>query len=72
MKNKNWYQKSWRRMLIDMHIPDWEKEFLSKYEPEEIAEQYGKAGLQSVMFYNTPINLDNPIRWKNGIIYQKF
>ena len=51
MKNKNWYQKSWRRMLIDMHIPDWENVFLSKYEPKEIAEQYERAGLQSVMFY---------------------
>jgi len=51
MKNIQWYQKSWRRMLIDMHIPDWEKEFLSKYEPEQIAEQYERAGLQSVMFY---------------------
>ncbi|MCK5853353.1 hypothetical protein KAH27_10030, partial [bacterium] len=51
MKNKQWYKKSWRRMLIDMHIPDWEKEFLAKYDPELIAQQYEHAGLQSVMFY---------------------
>ena len=27
------YQQSYRRMLVDMHIPDWDPAFLSRYDP---------------------------------------
>ncbi len=27
------YQQSYRRTLVDMHIPDWDAAFLSRYDP---------------------------------------
>jgi len=33
-----WYDKSFRRNLIDMHIPDWDERFMSKFDPREYAE----------------------------------
>ncbi|MHB1458496.1 MAG: alpha-L-fucosidase, partial [Armatimonadota bacterium] len=49
--SKPWYQNGYRRMLVDMHIVDWEEEFLSKYDPEFMAEMYSRANLTSAMFY---------------------
>jgi len=46
-----WYQRSYRRMLVDMHIPDWNEAFLAKYDPVKMAEWYELAGLTSVMCY---------------------
>jgi len=40
-----------RRILVDMHIPDWDERFLSKYDPVKMAEHYQAAGLNHVMFY---------------------
>jgi hypothetical protein len=48
---KMWYKKNYRRILVDMHIPDWNEEFLSKYEPKKMVEFYERAGVTSVMFY---------------------
>ena len=48
---KPWYQRTYRRMLVDMHIPDWDEAFLSRYDPEDMAEQYQRANLDAVMFY---------------------
>jgi hypothetical protein len=38
-------------MLLDMHIPDWDEEFLAKYDPEALADAYGLAGVSGVLFY---------------------
>lgn len=46
-----WYQRGYRRMLVDMHIPDWDPAFLSKFDPAEMVRLYQEAGLTSVMFY---------------------
>jgi len=46
-----WYQRGYRRMLVDMHIPDWDPKFLAKYDPAEMVRLYKAAGLTSVMFY---------------------
>ncbi len=46
-----WYQRGHRRMLVDMHIPDWDPAFLAKYDPVEMVRLYRLAGLTSVMFY---------------------
>ena len=27
------YYDTYRRTLLDMHIPDWDQQFLSEYEP---------------------------------------
>jgi hypothetical protein len=48
---KLWYEKNYRRILVDMHIPDWNEMFLSQYNPRHMAEFYERAGVTSVMFY---------------------
>jgi hypothetical protein len=49
--NAPWYQHAYRRMLVDMHIPDWDEAFLADYEPAVLADLYERARLTSVMFY---------------------
>lgn len=49
--SKPWYQSGYRRMLLDMHIVDWEENFLCKYDPVNMADMYSRANLTSVMFY---------------------
>ena len=34
----NWYEKYFRRMLLDFHIHEWSLEFLSKFDAEEFAD----------------------------------
>ena len=46
-----WFQRGYRRMLVDMHIPEWDPGFLAKYDPAEMVRLYQAAGLTSVMFY---------------------
>ncbi|NLX57601.1 MAG: hypothetical protein GXY74_00765 [Phycisphaerae bacterium] len=46
-----WFQRGHRRMLVDMHIPDWDPAFLAQYDPAEMVRLYQRAGLTSVMFY---------------------
>jgi len=46
-----WYARAYRRMLVDMHIPDWDEAFLADYEPRALADLYERARLASVMFY---------------------
>ncbi len=48
---KAWYERCYRRMLVDMHIGDWDERFLADYDPRKMAELYESAGLTSVMFY---------------------
>ncbi len=51
MAEGKWFQRGYRRMLVDMHIPDWDPAFLSKFDPAEMVRLYKVAGLTSVMFY---------------------
>ncbi len=46
-----WYQKSFRRNLIDMHIEDWNDEFLSQFDPDAYFECLKMAHIQSPMIY---------------------
>lgn len=46
-----WYEKSYRRHLCDMHINDWNDEFLSEFSPEEYFENLKKAKIQNAMLY---------------------
>ena len=48
---QQWYQKRYRRMLLDMHIPDWDEAFLSEYDPKQMAELYERARGNEVMLY---------------------
>lgn len=46
-----WYQKSYRRHLCDMHIDDWNPEFLSKFSPKKYVKNLKKAKINSAMLY---------------------
>ncbi|MGO9454061.1 MAG: alpha-L-fucosidase [Candidatus Binataceae bacterium] len=45
------YQQGYRRMLVDLHIPDWDPAFLAQYDPHAVAEFFGRANLASAMIY---------------------
>ena len=32
---EKWFKKSYRRNLLDMHIPDWDERFLSEFDPKK-------------------------------------
>lgn len=46
-----WYNSSIRRHLCDMHIDDWNPEFLSAFSPEDYLENLKKAKIQNAMLY---------------------
>lgn len=46
-----WYKTKFRRHLCDMHIDDWNDEFLSKFDPMEYVENLKIAKIQSAMLY---------------------
>jgi hypothetical protein len=45
------YPHTYRRALLDMHIPDWDPEFLARYDPVRVAEQYRQAGVTGALVY---------------------
>ncbi len=45
------YYDTYRRTLLDMHIPDWDPQFLSEYEPEKVADLYVSANISGALFY---------------------
>jgi hypothetical protein len=45
------FQRNLRRLLRDMHIPDWDERFLAEYDPEQLAASCEDAGLNAVMIY---------------------
>jgi hypothetical protein len=51
MSDAPWYRTRYRRMLVDMHIPDWDPGFLARYDPHSLADLYVRAGVNAVMFY---------------------
>ena len=46
-----WYEKSFRRNLVDMHIDDWNDAFLSQFDPESYFACLQVAQIQSPMIY---------------------
>jgi len=46
-----WYENSYRRSLVDMHIDDWDEKFLSQFDPKEYVEMQALAEVQTVIFY---------------------
>lgn len=46
-----WYSNSYRRGLIDMHIEDWNPEFLSEFSPEDYYNNLVIGKIQSPMIY---------------------
>ena len=49
--DKEWYQQSFKRNLIDMHIPDWNPEFLSLFDPVNYARQLKISGVDTAIIY---------------------
>jgi hypothetical protein len=45
------YRETRRRLLVDMHIPDWDERFLSRYEPGDLADAAEAVGAEGVMLY---------------------
>ena len=45
------YRNSYRRLLIDMHIPDWDERFLSEYDPSAAVAAAAAAGATGLMVY---------------------
>jgi len=46
-----WYEKSFRRNLVDMHIDDWDPEFLSQFSADGYYANLVRAKIQSPMIY---------------------
>lgn len=46
-----WSQRSYRRILIDTQIPDWDPRFLQRLTPEAIAKAVEHSGAQAAMVY---------------------
>ena len=46
-----WYSDSYRRHLADMHIEDWNDEFLRDFDPQTYADNLKKAHIQTAMIY---------------------
>lgn len=51
MKNGLWYERSYRRNLVDMHIEDWDERFLSQFDPIKYVEMLRIANIRSAMIY---------------------
>ena len=46
-----WYQRCYRRFLVDMHIPDWDKRFLSKLDAGAYVSTLAKGKSTGIMLY---------------------
>ena len=49
-----WIEGNYRRNLLDMHIDDWNPEFLSKVNVDEYVEALKAAGVQAAMVKGRP------------------
>jgi hypothetical protein len=47
----SWFERSFRRNLVDVHIDDWDESYLSKLDPVEYVEMLRLARVQSAMVY---------------------
>lgn len=45
------YSSATRRLLIDMHIPDWDDGFLAKFDPSSMAREAIQTGANGIMVY---------------------
>lgn len=46
-----WYKNQWRRNLVDMHIEEWNDEFLSKFDPDEYVRLLKLGNIGAPMLY---------------------
>ena len=52
MKSK-WFETSYRRNLIDMHIPDWDQRFMSEFDPENYVDMLALANVDTAYIYSS-------------------
>ena len=72
--NPLWYERAWRRAVIDMHIPDWDEKFLSEFDPDQYVAMLCQSRAQSVVMYaqshvglfNYPTKVGQPHRSLRG------
>jgi Hypothetical glycosyl hydrolase 6 len=50
-RQARWFESAWRRVVIDMHIPDWDPRFFSRLDADRCIEAFAKARVQSAVFY---------------------
>lgn len=48
---KKWYEKDLRRLLVDMHIPDWDERFFKNFSAGKYAENMVKANISCAEVY---------------------
>ncbi|MBQ8755428.1 MAG: hypothetical protein IJZ19_10385 [Lentisphaeria bacterium] len=53
MANKPWYKENPARLLVDMHIPDWDEAFLKEFSAEKYAEMMKLAGINAAEIYGS-------------------
>jgi len=46
-----WYTTAYRRAVIDMHIPDWDDAFLSRFDADRYVAMLARARAQSIVAY---------------------
>ncbi len=51
LPSRPWYEQSRRRLLVDMHIPDWNPDFLSKADPVQYARMMKLSGADTAIVY---------------------
>ena len=44
-----WIEGNYRRSFLDMHIDDWNEEFLSRVDPEGLVKLLKDAGMQQIV-----------------------
>ncbi len=49
--SRKWFEKDFRRNLVDMHIEDWDERFLSQLEPQRYVELLKVARVTTAMIY---------------------
>jgi hypothetical protein len=47
----HWYRTAWRRNVVDMHIADWNAQFMARFDPAEYAALMARGGAQSAVLY---------------------
>lgn len=48
---KKWYEKDFRRNLVDMHITAFDETFLSEFNPKKYVETVAKSNVNALLFY---------------------
>ena len=67
-----WYSNQYFRHLCDMHIDDWNPEFLSRFSPENYVDMLVKGRFQTAMlYYQSHVGL-NYYPTKAGVIHAAF